>query len=172
MNLPAEKTPMPRPDIDRYARGIGLLSRATAGLTPEAFQQHPGPGDWSIAQVVLHLVDSDLVGSDRMKRVIAEDNPPLLAYDENKWAAGLFYQDQPVDIAIALFDLNRRQMLEVLRRLDDSAFNRSGLHSERGRETLAELVQIYIQHLDHHLKFIYEKRQRLGCPVAAKYSDS
>ena len=39
----------------------------------------------------MHLLDSDLVASDRMKRVIAEPNPTLLAYDENLWVKNLSY---------------------------------------------------------------------------------
>jgi hypothetical protein len=160
---------MDRSSVDQYARGIGLLSYATEGLAVEELSSRLGPGEWSTAQVAIHLVDSELVVADRMKRVIAEDNPPLLAFDENKWAARLAYEEQSVAIATMLFDLTRRQMLEVLRRLDDAAFARSGVHSERGRLTLADLVSGEVRHLDHHLKFIYEKRERLGRPIPARY---
>ena len=63
------------------------LADAVRGLRREDLQAHPVPGKWSIQQVVIHLMDSDLVTTDRMKRVIAEDNPTLLAYDEEKFAA-------------------------------------------------------------------------------------
>lgn len=66
---------MDRRFVDEFARGIGLLSYVTEGLTVPELRSRPGPGDWSIAQVVLHLMDADLVGADRMKRVIAEDTP-------------------------------------------------------------------------------------------------
>ena len=161
---------MNRSMIDEFARGIGLLYYATEGLTPLELRSRSGPGEWSIAQVVLHMMDSDLVGADRMKRVIAEDTPTLLAYDETKWAASLFYEEQPVATAAVLFDLNRRHVADVLRRLDDATFERAGIHTERGRETLEQLVCDYAAHLDHHLKFIYEKRQRLGRPIAPRYS--
>lgn len=157
-------------DVDQYARGIGLLGYSIEGLTRQELTSHPGPGDWSIAQVVIHLMDSDLVAADRMKRVIAEDDPPLLAYDENKWAKHLFYEEQPVETAASVFDLNRRQMAEILRRLNEATFSRSGMHSERGQLTLGQLVQDYAAHLDHHLRFIYEKRQRLGRAIPARYS--
>ena len=161
---------MDRSFVDHYGRGIGLLTYATEGLTSDELRQRPGPGDWSTADVVIHLVDSDLVLADRMKRIIAEDAPPLLAFDENKWVKGLFYEAQPVGMATILFDLHRRQMLEVLRRLDDRAFARHGVHSERGRLTLEQIVRGTADHLDHHLRFIYEKRQRLGHDIPARYS--
>ena len=156
--------------VEEYAGGIGLINYAIEGLTPEELTSRPGPGDWSIAQVVIHLMDSDLVGADRMKRVIAEENPTLLAYDENKWAKHLFYEEQSLETAATVFDLNRRQMASILRRLDDAAFSRSGRHTERGVETLAQLVNDYADHLDHHLRFIYEKRQRLGHAIPTRTS--
>jgi len=156
--------------VEQYARGIGLIDYAIKGLTPDELKRHPGPGDWSVAQVVVHLMDSDLVGADRMKRVIAEENPVLLAYDENKWAKHLMYEEQPLETATSLFDLNRRQMALVLSRLDAAVFSRSGRHTERGVETLAQLVDDYAEHLDHHLRFIYEKRQQMGCAIPARYS--
>ena len=161
---------MSRNAVEQYARGIGLLHYAINGLAPEQLKSHPGPGDWSVTQVVVHLMDSDLVAADRMKRVIAEENPTLLAYDENKWATHLLYVEQPVETAASLFDLNRRQMAVILSRMNDAAFSRSGRHTERGVLTLAQLVNDYAEHLDHHLRFIYEKRQRMGCTIAARYS--
>jgi hypothetical protein len=115
-------------------------------------------------------MDSDLVAADRMKRVIAEDEPALLAYDESKWASRLMYEEQPIETATSLFDQNRRQMAFVLSRVDEAAFSRIGRHSERGVLTLAQLVEDYAEHLDHHLRFIYEKRERMGCAIAAGYS--
>ncbi len=156
--------------VEQFARGVGLIGYAIEGLTPEELRARPGPGEWSTAQVVMHLLDSDLVATYRMKLVIAEDAPTLMAYDEQRWAARLHYEDQPVVTAVALFDLNRRQMLEILRRLDAAAFQRFGNHTERGRETLLDVVRVYANHLDHHLKFIYEKRQRLGRSVTPRYS--
>jgi hypothetical protein len=161
---------MDRNFIDRYARGIGLLSYATAGLTAEEWTSRPGPGAWSTAEVVLHLADADLVLADRMKRVIAEEQPLLVAFDENQWTQNLFYQDRSAEPAPILFDFHRQQMLEVLRRLDDGDFERVGIHSERGPLTLAQIVAGAADHLDHHLKFVYEKRQRFGRPLPARYS--
>ncbi len=58
--------------IDRYADGGLILVQAASGLTPEHATARPGPGHWSIAELVAHLADADLVLADRMKRVIAE----------------------------------------------------------------------------------------------------
>jgi uncharacterized damage-inducible protein DinB len=156
--------------IERYAIGPTLLAHAASGLTPEQERARPGPGAWSIAELVTHLVDSDLVAADRMKRVIAEPNPTLLAYDENAWIDRLRAQEMPVAEGVELFAANRRWMVHILKRCDEGDFARAGMHSEAGRQTLADLVVKYANHLDYHLKFLYGKRANLGVSVYPRYS--
>ena len=83
---------MDRTLIDRYEADGDLPAKAIAGLTRDELLAHPIPGTWSVQEVVMHLMDSDLVGSDRMKRVIAEPGSTLLAYDENRWVKHLGYE--------------------------------------------------------------------------------
>jgi DinB superfamily len=156
--------------IDRYAAGPELLRYAAQGLTPEQQQARPGPGVWSIAELVTHMVDSDVVGIDRMKRVIAEDNPTLQAYDQDKWIARLDAQHMPVDEAVALFAANRAWMTRILRKCSEADFARSGNHTEDGPKTLAKLVVGYVGHLDYHLKYLYAKRANLGVSLYPRYS--
>jgi uncharacterized damage-inducible protein DinB len=155
--------------IDRYSKGPEILSYAAQGLTPEQLKARPGPGEWSVTELVVHMLDSDLVVADRMKRVIAEESPTLLAYDECAFNKRLAAQDQPVDEALAFFAANRKWMARLLRACSDSDFARAGTHTERGRETLADMVAIYTAHLDHHLKFLYAKRANLGVALYPRY---
>lgn len=151
--------------IDEYAAGGQKLAKSLEGLNREELIAFPVPGMWSIQQVVLHLMDSDLILADRMKRIIAEDNPTLIAFDQDKFAKNLFYQEQPAQQAVLIFDLNRRVFADVLRRLPPAAFDRFGTHNERGRVTLAQLLEGAVKHLEHHLKFVYEKREKLTKPI-------
>jgi hypothetical protein len=151
--------------IDQYAAGGNQLRPAIAGLTRDDLLARPGPGAWSIHELVIHVVDSDFVGIDRMKRVIAESNPPLIGFDENLWIEHHAPHEQSLDDALTLFEAGRRQMARILRRLPEAAFSRTGQHSERGPLTLENLVQTFITHVDHHLKFLRDKRERLGKPT-------
>ena len=94
--------------------------------------------------------------------MIAEDNPKLMDFDENKWEAALHYGDQSAADATKIFELTRKQVAAVLRKLPDSAFARSGVHSTAGKMTLSDLLQKAVNHLEHHLQFIHQKRARMG----------
>ncbi len=148
--------------IETYAAGGQKLREAVAGLSEQQLQAFPIPGTWSIQQIVVHLNDSDAVGIDRMKRVVAMERPLLMGYDENTFMARLRYEDQPVAQTLELFDLGRRLWAITLRSLADADFERVGIHSERGKLTLDELMKDYIRHLDHHLGFIQKKRGLLA----------
>ena len=156
--------------IGRYELGAELLSYACQGLTEEQVRSRPGPGTWSVSELVAHLLDCDLAYADRMKRVISEDDPPLPGFDQDAWLSRLGSAEMPVPEALELFAANRRWMARVLKRLDDGDFARAGTHSERGRETLAHVVATISNHVDHHLNFLYGKRGNLGVAIYPRFT--
>lgn len=157
---------MDRAIIEQYAAGGGEVSRAIEGLTAAEMNSFPVPGTWSIQQIVMHLFDSDLIASDRMKRVIAEENPLIWSYDETRFSERLGYDQSDAVMAATIFSMNRQMTAAMLRRLPDESFVRSGVHSQSGKITLAQLVKGYHDHLHHHLKFLHQKRRMLGKPMA------
>jgi hypothetical protein len=158
---------MDRSLIDAYEAAPAKLRAAVKGLSREELTARPGPGAWSILEVVVHITDSDAISIDRMKRILIEDNPPLLYADETAYVERLFTHDQELEDALVLLEIGRRQWARVLRKLPDAAFDRAGQHNRRGRVTLGQMVGSYIAHIDDHLKFIVGKRENLGKPLAA-----
>ena len=148
--------------IEEYEKGGDDVRMAVRGLEREDLLAFPVPGTWSIQQIVIHLLDSELVTTDRMKRVIAEEKASLLAFDENRWVKNLCYDDQSVDDAVSIVELNRRNFARVLKKLPHEAFKRTGIHSERGPLTLEDLLKGAVDHLKHHIKFIVSKREKMG----------
>lgn len=156
---------MDRTLIDRYEQAPAKLRAACAGLTRDELTARPGPGKWSILEVVVHIADSDAISIDRMKRILTEDDPPLLYADETAYVDRLFTHDQDLEDALALLEVGRRQWARVLRRLPDEAFVRTGRHNRRGAVSLGQLVGDYINHIDEHLVFVNGKRAALGKPA-------
>jgi uncharacterized damage-inducible protein DinB len=156
---------MKRDLVEQYAAGADRLAQSIVGLTRDDLAARPVPGTWSIQQIVLHVMDSDLISSDRMKRVIAEETPTLIGFDETAFARALFYDALDAATAADVFAKNRRLTSEILGRVPEEAFERFGTHNERGRVTLTQLVQGMVDHLEHHLRFLREKRRLLGKPL-------
>jgi uncharacterized damage-inducible protein DinB len=156
---------MDRTRIESYAACPIKLRQAVTGLSPQELRARPGPGAWSVLEVVIHLADSDAISIDRMKRIVIEDNPSLLYADETAYINRLHTHEQDLEDALTLFEVGRRQWARVLRRLPDEAFLRKGIHNRRGAVTLGAMVEDYIQHVDYHLGFIHGKRGNLGKPI-------
>ena len=152
--------------IEKFASGGDILRESVAGVTRDEALARPGPGKWSIQELVIHLADSDAIALDRMKRVISEKNPTLLSADEQAYVDHLHCDEQSLDDAVMLFDLGRVQFARVLRALDPRAFDRFGTHNVAGKLTLRDLLETYTDHLDHHLAFLRQKRQRMQAGAA------
>src|SRR5262249_57588711 len=122
--------------IDAYLASLPQLRRAVADLSPEQLQARPVPGKWSTIEVVCHLVDSEQAWCHRMKRVIAEERPLLIGYDESRFTAALDYHKHDVNAELTLLESMRYQMAAILRGVPDASWVRTGVHSERGLITL------------------------------------
>lgn len=147
--------------IKKYVDGGLKLRRAYEGVTKEQLLAYPIPGTWSLQQIAIHMMDSDLIGADRMKRVASMDKPLLIGYDETAFNLLPGIDEIDAFTAIDVFDINRQNLGVILQRLPKEAFQRFGIHNEKGKVTLEYLIQNYIDHLDYHLEFVAKKRALL-----------
>jgi DinB family protein len=136
--------------LERFRRGAELVAVSITGAAGSELDYAPEPGKWSIRQIVAHLADAEIVGTMRMRRVIAEDDPKLEAFDQNAWAANLDYARRKTSQTLETFRRMRGENYELLKELPEAAFERAGIHSERGRLTLKQLLQGYAEHAENH----------------------
>ena len=148
--------------ISLYAAGSTILRKAVEGVAQQKLNIRIAPGTWSIQEIVVHMIDSDLAATHRMRRIAAEEMPLLVSYDEDAFIARLAAEKTDIAEALDLFDANRTFTARWLRTLESSAFARSGIHTQRGKVTLGEILAIYTHHLEHHMVFIEGKRKALA----------
>src|SRR5215472_67850 len=103
--------------IEEYLAGPGLLRRAVSGMTRNQLLDRPIPGKWSTQEVVCHLADYEPIYADRMKRVIALEEPELLKGDPTLFAARLVYDHRDMEEELAIIEWTRKQMVRILRTL-------------------------------------------------------
>lgn len=117
---------------------------------PEAIARRPGPGMWSVREIIAHLADAEVVFAYRVRIMIATPGATIHAFDQNEWAAGMHYDRIDPAGAVDRFEVLRRGNLELVERLPDpeAAF---GIHEERGRESAGLFVRLYAGHDRNHL---------------------
>jgi hypothetical protein len=145
--------------LERFRRGPELVAVATTGVAGAQLDFAPGPGKWSIRQIVCHLADAELVGAVRFRRVIAEDDPVLQAFDQDAWTSRLHYEKRRFSPALETFRRLRTENYELLKDLPEEAFSRTGRHTEAGPLTLLDLVRLYAEHAENHARQILEIRR-------------
>ena len=145
--------------LERFRRGPEVLAMVLTGVFGEEEDFVTAPGKWSIRQIVAHLADAELVGAHRLRQVIAEDSPTLIAFDQDAWTRNLDYARRKPKTSLETFRRIRAENYELLKELPESAFERTGNHSENGAMTLRRLLEGYAQHAESHARQMMEIRE-------------
>jgi hypothetical protein len=145
--------------LERYRRGAEVLAVVLTGVFGEEEDFSPAPGKWSVRQIVAHLADAEVVGAHRFRQVVAEDNPILIAFDQEAWARNLDYARRKPKQSLETFRRVRAENYELLKSLPESTYERAGNHSENGRMTLRQLLEGYAHHAESHVRQLQEIRE-------------
>lgn len=124
-----------------------LISRATEAQ----LRQKPAPDEWSAWEVISHLTDTELVFGVRVRMMVTQDRPTLVGYDQDAWTARFAQLDGDPQTTIARWQALRQSNLAIYRSLGAEEWERVGLHSERGEETVRFTVTLSAGHDRAHI---------------------
>jgi DinB superfamily len=111
----------------------------------------PGPGEWSVIELLGHFLDAEIVMAARYRWILTEDEPTLVGYDQDRWVQGLNHQEgDPADM-LALFEALRASNLRLWAGTSEADRARVGLHTERGPESLELTFRLTAGHGLFHL---------------------
>jgi hypothetical protein len=136
--------------IARYRAGHQAVVDALGQLDERELDLPTGPGEWTPRQVAHHLADSEMTSAIRRRRLLAEDRPVIDGYDEEEFARRLYYTDRPVQASLDALRAARQTSAEILEHLGESEWAREGTHSESGRYTVEDWLEIYAAHAHDH----------------------
>lgn len=148
--------------LQEYEEGPDLVTEAVKDVPKDIIDVVPGPGRWSIHEILVHLSDSEIVGSERIRRALAEDNPTIQVYNEKEWSQRLEYQERDASLALTLITVLRKVNVDILANLRRKDWSRVAIHSERGPLTVADYVQTYIGLCHHYVDQINAIKQEHG----------
>ena len=152
--------------LDMLDRGPQQVREALAGASDaEVNYREPKPGGWNALQVACHLLDCEMVFGVRYRKILAEENAVLPAFDQNAWGE-LHGGRQLPDVLDALAVL-RRQNLALVRAAGDAAFQRGGNHPEYGRLTVRDHILHIAEHDRKHAAQIRRVRESFHKSVSA-----
>jgi hypothetical protein len=144
--------------LERFRRGAELLAVVTTGAAGPELDFSPAEGKWGVRMIVCHLADTEAVNVMRFRQMIAEDNPTLIPWDQEKWAANLDYKKRKLSQPIETFRRLRGENYELLKDQPETTFARTAQHQERGSITVLDLLRLHAEHVEKHVRQIQAAR--------------
>ena len=125
-------------------------------LPKKTIEARPNPGDWSVKEIVGHLIDSASNNHQRFVRLQVADGMILLDYsqDNDTWVSIQSYQEAPWNELLALWRHFNIHLSHVIRRVNEKCIDHIWVIDEDTAITLGELMIDYLRHLNDHLQQI------------------
>jgi uncharacterized damage-inducible protein DinB len=120
-------------------------------LNKKQLAQRPEPGKWSIAEILAHLADAELVGSWRMRLILGSNGVSIQPFDQDVWAETFAYSRRDPAASLETFRALRENNLSMLQALPKNLWDNYGMHQERGKETITHIVRMFAGHDLNHL---------------------
>jgi hypothetical protein len=148
--------------IRQFRAAPNLLNDAVKNLTEDQLLSTYRPGGWTLAQVVHHLVESDVNAYPRLKYALTMDVPDVMVAEQGLWAELPDAKSPSIHLSLALFVAIRNRWADAFESLNSGSFNRQWRHARYGVLTVDALLQQYVWHARHHSVQISSHRKRMG----------
>jgi DinB superfamily len=132
------------------ARTPAALRQLAAEAGPHLFLR-PEPHEWSALECMAHITDAEVVMSGRYRWVLAQDEPPLIGYDQDLWIDRLHVDEPHLDAVLDLFDVLRLANITLWQRTGGEQRQRVGMHAERGPESYELAFRMIAGHDRFHV---------------------
>ncbi len=140
------------PDMEHFVELVRSLPQAE-------LEFKPSPTAWSVHEIAVHLVDSEIVLQHRLKAILSEERPTFIAFDQDAWARRLNYASLDVEHHLEALLALRRAFAPVLETVTEEDQHRIGVHNEDGEITARMLIdKICVTHLESHVKQVQRNR--------------
>jgi uncharacterized damage-inducible protein DinB len=126
------------------------------GLPPEKAARRYAAGKWSIAELVLHVIDAERIFAYRALCVGRGDQTPIPGFEQDDYVPNCNAANRTLEDLAEEFEVVRRATVLLLRGFDDAAWSRMGTASDNPVSARA-LAYIIAGHEIHHVKILQER---------------
>ena len=140
-----------------------VIASLVEGLSREAVDRPWAPGKWSTREILAHLADVEVANAWRYRQILQRSGVVLTPFDQDEWAKLGDYSKSDAKESLELFRMLRKNNLALFARLGEEEWQRFGMHTERGKLTLKELVTQMAGHDLNHIAQLREAAAKAGC---------
>jgi uncharacterized damage-inducible protein DinB len=121
------------------------------GKNKKQLTQRPAAGKWSVAEILAHLADAEIVLSWRLRQTLASNGVAIQPFDQDVWATTFNYAKQDPRQSLEKYRVLREGNLALLKTIPKPLWENYGVHQERGNESVAHVVRMVAGHDLNHL---------------------
>jgi len=140
--------------VKLLATAPAKLAKLLKGVTPAKARKRPEPGKWSIAEIVAHVADTEIVGGYRMRAVLGAPGSQIIGFDQDVWVTALHYEKRNLQKTLAQYRAVREANVALLKTLAPEQWKQCGVHNERGPETIETIARLFAGHDLNHFEQI------------------
>jgi hypothetical protein len=130
------------------------LAKLLKAVSPAMAKKRPAPGKWSIAEIVAHLADTELVGGYRIRAILGAPGSQIIGFDQDQWVTALHYEKRNLRKSFEQYRALREANLALLKILTPEQWKHHGMHNERGPETVETIARLFAGHDLNHFEQI------------------
>jgi hypothetical protein len=136
-----------------------IFAEASAG-DGALLDRRPAEDAWSVAEVIHHVADAELSSAVDLRRILGEDVPALLDWDEQDYAAAMLYDVRPAADALAVILATRNLNVRLLASLSPQQWSRRAIDPNDGEIDVTGWVMSSAAHLKAHV--LQARRSLIG----------
>jgi hypothetical protein len=130
------------------------LATLIYGVDKKNLYKKPLPKKWSVAEIIAHLAETELVLGWRYRSVAEKNGVIIQSFNQDEWVKNSSYGKLDVFAMLSMFGVLRNANIKFLTGLPKSKLKNYGMHQERGKETIIHIMNMEAGHDVNHLKQI------------------
>jgi uncharacterized damage-inducible protein DinB len=151
-----------RDPIRLMKTGPDKVARAVRGLNTAQLRKRPAKGKWCIAEILGHLVDTEVVYGYRYRLALSQPGSPIQGYDQHTWAEQLRHARRNPTTMLEQIRTLRQVNLDLVLSMPRRTWARYGRHNERGNESVRRTLELIAGHDLNHLDQILAIKKKYG----------
>ena len=120
-------------------------------ISEETASAKPNVNQWSVKELLGHLLDSASNNHQRIVRLQIFDSIEFPFYQQEDFVRVNHYQNQSWEVLVDFWKLYNLHLVHLVENLDESKLNNIWVTPDQEKLTLGHIIEDYLRHLKHHL---------------------
>ncbi|WP_273566711.1 DinB family protein [Maribacter halichondriae] len=142
--------------MDKLQRQVSNFPKFIESIPDSKMDYAYAEGKWTVAEVLLHIIDTERIFQYRALRFCRGDKTPLPGFDQDVFISGLNVKRYSKENIIEEYKIVRKSTIALFANLDRKSLESTGIASQLNW-SVAALGFVICGHQRHHRNIIRER---------------